>query len=157
MGARIPTALRLTAGLAPDLLIFSNYPLLTDDPVELHLADFVGARRFPRMNTFNSRARWLWIALTAFTIAGVGVFFFPALIISPFRYQNPRALLWAMAMRARAPVVSLLRNCLLRTGRSLVAEFEAVEESGLITRGISGYIFRRDVSLELFRVDVPSR
>lgn len=50
----------------------------------------------------------VWIALVAFTIVGFGVFFFPAFIIRPFHYQNPRALLWAMAMRDRAPVVSLL-------------------------------------------------
>lgn len=59
------------------------------------------------MTAFNSRARTLWIALVAFTLAGVGVFFFPAFIIRPFRYQNPRALLWAMAVRDRAPLVSL--------------------------------------------------
>jgi len=33
---------------------------------------------------------------------------FPAFIIRPFRYQNPRTLLWAMAIRQRAPLVSLL-------------------------------------------------
>ncbi len=33
---------------------------------------------------------------------------FPAFIIRPFAYQNPRALLWAMAIRQRAPIISLL-------------------------------------------------
>jgi hypothetical protein len=56
----------------------------------------------------NSRARSLWIALTALALVGFGVFFFPAFIIRPFRYQNPSALMWAMAIRDRAPLISLL-------------------------------------------------
>ena len=60
------------------------------------------------MVAFNSRARTLWIALVAFALVGFGVFFFPAFIIRPFRYQNARALLWAMGMRDHAPLVSLL-------------------------------------------------
>jgi hypothetical protein len=60
------------------------------------------------MITPNARAHTLWIALTAFALIGFGVFFFPAFVIRPFRYQNPRALLWAMAIRDRAPLVSLI-------------------------------------------------
>jgi len=60
------------------------------------------------MTTSNSRARWLWIALVTFALLGFGAFFFPAFIIRPFRYQNPRALLWAMAIRDRAPIISLV-------------------------------------------------
>jgi len=60
------------------------------------------------MTALDSRARTLSIALAAFALVGFGVFFFPAFIIRPFSYQNPRALLWAMAMRERAPLVSLL-------------------------------------------------
>lgn len=33
---------------------------------------------------------------------------FPAFIIRPFAYQNPRWLWWAMAIRQRAPMISLL-------------------------------------------------
>jgi len=33
---------------------------------------------------------------------------FPAFIIRPFRYQSPRGLWWAMAIRERAPLVSLV-------------------------------------------------
>ncbi len=33
---------------------------------------------------------------------------FPAFIIRPFRYQNPRWLWWAMAVRQRAPMISLV-------------------------------------------------
>jgi hypothetical protein len=56
----------------------------------------------------RSRSGTLWIALAVFTLAGFGAFFFPAFIIRPFAYQNPRALPWAMAIRQRAPIVSLL-------------------------------------------------
>lgn len=60
------------------------------------------------MTTSNSRARSLWIALVTCALVGSGAFFFPAFIIRPFRYQNPRSLLWAMAVRDRAPIVSLV-------------------------------------------------
>jgi hypothetical protein len=33
---------------------------------------------------------------------------FPAFIIRPFAYQNPRWLWWAMAIRQRAPMISLV-------------------------------------------------
>ena len=59
------------------------------------------------MTTSNSR-KPLWIALTSFALVGFGAFMFPAFIIRPFRYQHPRTLLWAMAIRQRAPLVSLL-------------------------------------------------
>lgn len=60
------------------------------------------------MSAITSRSRLLWTALTAFGLAGFGLFFFPAFIIQPFRHQNPRALAWAMAVRERAPLISLL-------------------------------------------------
>jgi hypothetical protein len=60
------------------------------------------------MTTSNSRARFLWITLTTFSLVGFGAFMFPAFIIRPFRYQAPRALLWAIAIRQRAPIISLI-------------------------------------------------
>jgi hypothetical protein len=60
------------------------------------------------MTTSNSRSRSLWIALATFSLVGFGAFMFPAFIIRPFRYQAPRALLWAIAIRQRAPITSLL-------------------------------------------------
>jgi len=60
------------------------------------------------MTTSNSRARFLWITLATFSLVGFGAFMFPAFIIRPFRYQAPRALLWAIAIRQRAPIISLL-------------------------------------------------
>jgi Protein of unknown function (DUF3179) len=53
-------------------------------------------------------SRTIWIALAAFALAGFGSFMFPAFIIRPFAYQSPRGLWWAMAIRQRAPIVSLL-------------------------------------------------
>jgi len=60
------------------------------------------------MTTSNSVARSLWIALSAVALIGFGAFFFPAVIIRPFAYQNPHALLCAMATRERAPLISLV-------------------------------------------------
>ncbi len=56
----------------------------------------------------NARSRILWILLAIFGVAGFGAFMFPAFIIRPFTYQSPRGLWWAMAIRQRAPMVSLL-------------------------------------------------
>jgi hypothetical protein len=60
------------------------------------------------MTTSNHRVRSLWIALAIVGIVGVGAFLFPAFIIRPFRYQNPHALVWAMATRQHAPLISLV-------------------------------------------------
>ena len=59
------------------------------------------------MTTLDTRTRWQWIALVAFAVVGFGAFIFPAFVITPFRYQNPNILVWAMATRQRAPIVSL--------------------------------------------------
>lgn len=60
------------------------------------------------MNSAPSRVRFLWFLLIVFALAGVAAFFVPAFIIRPFAYQSPRGLLVAMAVRQRAPIVSLL-------------------------------------------------
>ena len=60
------------------------------------------------MSTTNSRSRLLWICLAAFALVGFAAFMFPAFIIRPFAYQNPKALMWAMAIRDRAPMISLI-------------------------------------------------
>ena len=59
------------------------------------------------MTTSNSR-KPLWIALTTIALVGFAAFMFPAFIIRPFRSQHPRTLLWAMVIRQRAPMISLL-------------------------------------------------
>ncbi len=45
----------------------------------------------------------LWSVFAAVAVAGIGLFFIPAYIIQPFKYQAPLALKWAMALRQRAP------------------------------------------------------
>ena len=59
----------------------------------------------------TDRARtslWLWILFSACAFATVALFFIPAFIIRPFRYQAPRPLLFAMALRQRAPLSTLI-------------------------------------------------
>ena len=47
------------------------------------------------------------IAFAITVFIAVGLFFIPAFIIRPFRYQSPRALSWAMAVRQVAPLWTL--------------------------------------------------
>ncbi len=49
----------------------------------------------------------LWILFTASSLACIGLFFIPAFIIRPFRYQSPRALSLALVLRQRAPLGTL--------------------------------------------------
>jgi hypothetical protein len=58
--------------------------------------------------TDRRTSRWIWAAFTACASAAVGLFFIPAFIIRPFRYQAPHALLLAMALRQRAPLGTLI-------------------------------------------------
>jgi hypothetical protein len=46
--------------------------------------------------------------LIAVALIGTAAFFIPAFIIQPFRHETPRGLYWAMAIRQRAPLVSLI-------------------------------------------------
>ena len=52
----------------------------------------------------------LAFAITVFV--AVALFFIPAFIIRPFRYQSPRALPWAMAIRQVSPLWTLLATIL---------------------------------------------
>jgi Kef-type K+ transport system membrane component KefB len=51
---------------------------------------------------------WIWAVFSLCAIAAVAFFFIPAFIIRPFRHQTPHALLVAMALRQRAPLITLL-------------------------------------------------
>ena len=44
----------------------------------------------------------------AVVLSGIGLFFIPAFIIRPFRYQTPSALRWAMAIRQIAPIWTII-------------------------------------------------
>jgi hypothetical protein len=48
--------------------------------------------------------RWFWAFFFVCAITAFGLFFIPVFIIRPFRYQAPRGLLLAMALRQRAPL-----------------------------------------------------
>ena len=54
------------------------------------------------------RSRTLWLCLILVALIGFAAFFFPAFVIRPFTYQSPRGLWWAMAIRQRAPLISLI-------------------------------------------------
>jgi hypothetical protein len=60
------------------------------------------------MTTSASRLRLLWILLLISAAVGTLAFFIPAYIIRPFTHQSERGLLWAMAIRQRAPIISLV-------------------------------------------------
>jgi hypothetical protein len=54
--------------------------------------------------TAHSGSRWIWAVFSVCAIVAFGLFFIPVFIIRPFRYQAPRSLLIAMALRQRAPL-----------------------------------------------------
>jgi hypothetical protein len=61
------------------------------------------------MQPSSARAsRGLWTLFGASSLACIGLFFIPAFIIRPFRYQSPRALALALALRHRAPLGTLI-------------------------------------------------
>jgi Protein of unknown function (DUF3179) len=58
--------------------------------------------------TDRRSSRWIWILFFLCAVAAIGLFLIPAFIIRPFRYQAPRALFVAMALRQRAPLGTLI-------------------------------------------------
>ena len=56
-------------------------------------------------------SRNFWWTFLLSVLATLAVFFIPAYIIQPFRYESPRGLWWAMAIRHHAPFGSLLGVC----------------------------------------------
>ena len=62
----------------------------------------------PRLKNWGQSSRGAWIAFCLCTFIAVALFFIPVFIIRPFRYQSPRALFVAMALRQRAPLVTLI-------------------------------------------------
>ena len=51
---------------------------------------------------------WRAIAFYVIAIAGIALFVIPTFIIRPFRQQTPRALWLALALRQRAPLLTLI-------------------------------------------------
>jgi Protein of unknown function (DUF3179) len=63
----------------------------------------------PEADRRTARLRALvWALFFVSAVTTIAFFFIPAFIIRPFRYQAPRALFVAMALRHRAPLVTLL-------------------------------------------------
>jgi len=59
----------------------------------------------------GARFRSFWLVFAGLVVAGVGLFFVPAFIIRPFRYQSPGALHAALIFRQLAPVGTILAAC----------------------------------------------
>jgi hypothetical protein len=51
---------------------------------------------------------WLWALFSLCAVTTIALFFIPAFIIRPFTHQAPRALWFAMALRDRAPLGTLI-------------------------------------------------
>jgi hypothetical protein len=64
-------------------------------------------------NTVGGRGyiAWTWTAFLISAAICTALFFVPAFVIRPFRYQAPRALWLAMSLRQRAPVGTLIAAC----------------------------------------------
>jgi hypothetical protein len=67
------------------------------------LRDDAGERRMA-----SRPSSWIWTSFLLGGVAAVALFFIPAFVVRPFRYQAPRALLVAMALRQRAPLGTLI-------------------------------------------------
>lgn len=59
-------------------------------------------------DSYHRSSRGLWAVFAVCALVGAGLFFIPAFIIRPFRYQSPHALWLAMAVHDRAPRWTLL-------------------------------------------------
>lgn len=60
-----------------------------------------------KQETAGSR-RWFWILFGVAVFVGTSLFFIPTFVIRPFRYQSPKALVVAVALRSHAPLWTLV-------------------------------------------------
>jgi Protein of unknown function (DUF3179) len=56
------------------------------------------------MTSLERKSTLLWVAFTLLLCGMVVLFFGPAFVIRPFRYQSPGALAWAIRLRHYAPI-----------------------------------------------------
>jgi Protein of unknown function (DUF3179) len=63
------------------------------------------------MTTPDSKNRSFWPVFGTLVLAGSSLFLIPAFIIRPFRYQSPKALALALAVREYAPVLTAVAAC----------------------------------------------
>ena len=62
----------------------------------------------PQLRVPTETSRGSWSAFFLCAIVAIALFFIPAFIIRPFRHQTARDLLIAMALRQRAPLLTLI-------------------------------------------------
>jgi hypothetical protein len=62
----------------------------------------------PHLQRRRQSAFWMWAAYCVCALLASALFFVPAFVIRPFRYQAPRPLFVAMALRQRAPLGTLI-------------------------------------------------
>jgi len=60
----------------------------------------------------GTRNRGLALLFTSLVLLTFGLFFFPAYVIQPFKYQNQRVLAWAMAVRQSSPIWTIVTGVL---------------------------------------------
>jgi len=73
-----------------------------------------------KANERQRRAGWVWISFSLSGAVAVALFFVPAFVIRPFRYQSPRALWLAMALRQHAPTATLIATLVCLAFASLL-------------------------------------
>jgi hypothetical protein len=59
----------------------------------------------------NVRQRRFHVIFWMLVVLAIALFFVPAFIIRPFRYQSPGALHWALVFRQMAPIGTILAAC----------------------------------------------
>ncbi len=65
----------------------------------------------PKMTQFEKRTRWWWVVFGLVVAGGSSLFFIPAFIIRPFRYQSPKALTLALIVREYAAAGTAIAAC----------------------------------------------
>ncbi len=63
------------------------------------------------MTELGQKARFFWMSFGLLVVAGSSLFFIPAFIIRPFRYQSSKALTLALVVREYAPVWTAVAAC----------------------------------------------
>jgi hypothetical protein len=62
----------------------------------------------PQIQRRRQSVSWMWAAYCVCALLASALFFIPSFVIRPFRYQAPRELFAAMALRQRAPLGTLI-------------------------------------------------
>ena len=60
---------------------------------------------------FDARQKSFHLIFWVLVVVGIALFFVPAFIIRPFRYQSPGALHLALVFRQLAPIGTILAAC----------------------------------------------